>query len=135
LSQSGSDRRGHAVELPADLLFDCARPFGGGQTGRLGGIGGGAQGVRAHVRDGSSLTGRPGGGRGYRSPHITSGAAGDESATDLFGDADLATSEGSRPGDRVTGTGVARSFRLEQSKHAFRAICRPRRDDPTVSFA
>jgi hypothetical protein len=90
LSQSRSGRRGHTVKLPADLLFDRARPFGGGQTGYLDGIRGGAQGVHAHVWDGGCLAGRSGGGRRGGSAHITSGAEGDESAADLFGDADLA---------------------------------------------
>jgi hypothetical protein len=91
--------------------------------------------VRAHVRDGGGLAGRSSGGRRCGSFYVTSGTFGDESVTDLFGDAKLATSESPRPGDSVTGAAVTRSFRLEQSQHPFRAIGRPRRDDSTVSLA
>jgi hypothetical protein len=135
LLQSGSGRRGHADTLPVDLLFDRVRPFGGGQTGCLGGIRGGAQGVRAHMGNGGGLASRSGGGRRCGSLHVTSGAGRGKSAADLFGDAKLATSKGPRPGDRVTGAAIPRNFRLEQSQHPFGAIGRPHRDDPPVSFA
>jgi hypothetical protein len=52
----------------------------------------------------------------------------------VFGDVTLAASEGPAPGDRITRAAVARSFRLEQSQHPFRAIRRPRRDDPPVGL-
>jgi hypothetical protein len=91
--------------------------------------------VGAHVRDGGGLAGRSGGGRRCGSSRLTRGVEGDESAADLVGDAELAASEGPRPGDRVTGAAVAGSFRLEDSQHPFRAIRRPHSDDPPIGFA
>ena len=58
LSQGGSGRRGHMAKLPANLLADSLRPVRGGQSGRVGGIRGGTQGVRAHMRDARGLPGR-----------------------------------------------------------------------------
>jgi hypothetical protein len=81
------------------------------------------------------LAGRSGGGRCCVSFHVTSGAPGDKSAADLFGDAKLATSEGPRPGYRVAGAAISWSFRLEQRQDPFRAVRRPRCDDAPVSFA
>jgi hypothetical protein len=91
--------------------------------------------VRAHMGNSGGLTGRSGGGRCYGGFHVTSGAASDKSAADLFGDAKLATSEGPRPGDRVAGAAIPWSFRLEQPQDAFRAVRRPRCDDAPVRFA
>ena len=134
LPQSGFDRRGHVTKLPPDLLTDCVWSIGGGQTSCLGGIRGRAQGVRAHMRDGCSLSGRSGG-RCCSSADLTSHAPIPETATDLFRDAKLAVSEGPRPGDRLSGTGIPRGFRLEQSQHPLRAVRRPPGDDAPVRFA
>jgi hypothetical protein len=135
LSQSGSDRRGHRAKLPADLFFDCARAFGGGQTRCFGGIGGGAQGVRAHMRNSGGLARRSRGRRRRRSSHVASSATSKKSATDSFGGTKLATSEGARPRDRIARTAIPRRFRLEQTQHALRAIRRPCCDDPPISLA
>ena len=93
LSQGGSGRRGHMAKLPADLLADSLGPVGGGQSSRLGGIRGGTQSVRAHVRDACSLPGRSGGGHRCGSAHLTSGGMSDEMAAGLS-DAKLATGKG-----------------------------------------
>ena len=93
LSQGGPGRRGHVGKLPADLLADSLRPVRGGQSSRLGGIRGGAQGVRAHVWDACGLPGRSGGGPRCGSAHLTSGGMSDETAAGLC-DAKLATSKG-----------------------------------------
>ena len=93
LSQGGSGRRGHTAKLPADLLADSLRPVGGGQSSRLGGIRGGTQGVRAHMRDACGLPGRSGGGHRCGSAHLTSGGMSDETAAGLS-DAKLATRKG-----------------------------------------
>jgi hypothetical protein len=93
LSQSGSGRRGHAAKLPADLLADSLRPIRSGQSRRLGGIPGGTQGVRAHMRDACGLSGGSGGGRRCGTAHLTSGGMSDEPAAGLS-DAKLAMSEG-----------------------------------------
>ena len=135
LSQDDSDRRGHVTKLPADLLTDCVWTIGGSQAGGLGGIRGGAQSVRAHMWDGCGLSGRFGGGHCCGSADLTSGAAILETTADLLRDVKLATSEGSRPGDRLTGPAIPRSFRLEQSQHPLSAVRRPHSDDPPVSFA
>ena len=101
----------------------------------MGAIGGGAQRVRAHMGNSGCLAGRSGGGRRCGSFHVTSGPTSDKSAADLFGDAKLATSERTRPGDRVAGAAISWSFRLEQRQGPFCAVCRPCCDDAPVSFA
>ena len=93
LSQGRSGRRGHMAKLPADLLADSLRPVGGGKSSRLGGIRGGTQSVRAHVRDACGLPGRSGGGHRCGSAHLTSGGMSDETTAGLP-DAKLATSKG-----------------------------------------
>ena len=93
LSQGGSGRRGHTAKLPADLLADSVRPVRGGQSSRLGGIRGGTQGVRAHMRNACRLASRAGGGYRYRSAYLTSAGMSDETARGLS-DAKLATSKG-----------------------------------------
>ena len=69
------------------------------------------------------------------SRHVARGAATDEPPADLPGDLELATSEGSRPGDRVPGAAVVWSFRLERPQHPLRAVRRPPGDNPPVAFA
>jgi hypothetical protein len=135
LSQSDFDRRGYMAKLPGDLLADSLGPVGGGQSSCLGGIPGGTKRMRAHMRDACGLPRGSGGGRCCGSLHVTGGASSDKSAADLFGDAQLATSEGPRPGDRLTRAAIPRSFRFEQSQHPLRAVRPPHRDGPPVSFA
>ena len=91
--QGAPASRGHTAKLPADLLADSLRPVGGGQSSRLGGIRGGTQGVRAHMRDACGLPGRSGVRHRCGSAHLTSGGMSDESAAGLS-DAKLATSKG-----------------------------------------
>src|SRR4051794_32060805 len=93
LSQGGSGRRGNTAKLPADLLADRLRPVRGRQSSRLGGVRGGAQGVRAHMRDARGLPGRAGGGHRCGTAHVTSSGVSDETAAGLR-DAKLATSKG-----------------------------------------
>jgi hypothetical protein len=92
LSQSSSGRRGHPTKLPPDLLADSLRPVRGGQSSRLGGIRGGTQGVRAHMRDACCLPGRAGSGHRCGSAHLTRGGMSDKTASGLC-DAKLATSK------------------------------------------
>ena len=89
LSQCGSRRRRHTAKLAADLLAHSLRPVGGGQSSRLGGIRGGTQGVRAHVRDACGLPGRSGGGHRCRTADLTCGGMSDEAAAGMA-DAKLA---------------------------------------------
>ena len=70
LSQSSSDRRGHMVKLPTDLLADGLRSVRTSQAGGLRGIRGGTESVRAHVRGARGLPGRSGGGRRYGRCHV-----------------------------------------------------------------
>lgn len=135
LSQGGSGLRGHTVKLPADLLDDRFRPAGSGQSSRLGGIRGGTQSVRAHVRDGGGLPGRSCGGNRCRRADIAGSGTADETAADLPRNAKLATGKGACSGDRITGAGIPRSFRLEQSQHPLSAVRRPPSDDPPLGFA
>jgi hypothetical protein len=134
LTQRSSRRRGHTAKLPADLLPDCIWPVGRGQSSRFGGVRGGAQSVRAHVRDACGLRGRSGGGDRCRRAHLTSGGMGDETAPGLS-DAEFATGERPCPGDGIAGAAVRRSFRLEEPQHPLRAVRRPDRDDAPVSLA
>jgi hypothetical protein len=87
------------------------------------------------VRNGCGLAGRSGGGHRCGSAHLARSRTGDEPAADLRCDVKLATSERACPGDRITRAAVPRSFCLEEPEHPLRAVCRPRRDDPPVSFA
>src|SRR5205807_6258539 len=80
------------------------------------------------------LSGRSGGGHRCGSAHLARGRAADEPAADLRYDVKLATSERAGPGDRITRAAVSRSFCLEEPEHPLGALCRPRRDDPPVSF-
>jgi hypothetical protein len=57
-----------------------------------------------------------------------------KAAADLTCGVKFATSEAAGPGDGIAGTAISRSFRLEQSEHPLRAVGRPYRDDPPVSF-
>jgi hypothetical protein len=93
LTQGGSNRHGHMVKLPSDLLADRPRPARGGQSRRLSGIRGGTQSVRAHMRDARGLPGGSGGGRRCRRAHVTSGGMSAETAAGLC-DAKLATGKG-----------------------------------------
>jgi hypothetical protein len=123
------------AQLPTDLVSGSDASVGRGHRHGLRGVRGGAQGVRSHVGDGRGLPRGSGGSGGGRRLHVTSGATTDESPADLPGDVELATREGSRPGDRNPGPGVVWSFRLEQPEHPLGAVRRPRRHDPPVAFA
>jgi hypothetical protein len=91
--------------------------------------------MRAHVSDGSGLPGRSCRCDRSRSAHFTRSATPGEPAADLSGNAKLATGEPASARDRIAGTAVIWSFRLEQPEHAFRAVRCPRRDDPTLGCA
>jgi hypothetical protein len=133
-SQGGLGRRGHVIKLPPDLLTDSRRPVVRGQTSRLGGISGGAQGVRAHMGNARGLPRGPGGGRRCGSLHVSSGATSVKPPADHFGHPQPATSERPRPGDRVARAAVPGSLSLEQPQHPFRAVRCPQRHDPSVGF-
>lgn len=115
--------------------MERAHSFGCSKTGGLGGIGGGAERMRAHMGNSGCLAGRSRGRRRCGSLHVTSSASSDKTAADLFGNAKLATSKGPRPGDRVAGAAIPWSFGLEQPQNPFCAVRRPRCDDAPVSFA
>jgi hypothetical protein len=135
LPQGCSDRRGHVSKLPANLLTDGVWSIRSGQAGRLGGIRGGSQRVRAHMCHPSGLSGRSRRGRCRGIADLASGAALLKTAADLFGNAKLATGKGSRSGNRLSGAAIPWDFRLEQSQHPFGAVRRPSRHDPPISFA
>jgi hypothetical protein len=61
-------------------------------------------------------------------------AMSNETVADLICDLKFATSERAGPRNGITRTGIPRGFRLEQSQHPLRAVRRPHRDDPPVSF-
>jgi hypothetical protein len=86
------------------------------------------------MRDACGLPGRSGGGYRRGCAHLTSGGMSDETAAGLS-NAKLATSKGPQPCDGITRAAIPRSFRLEQSQHPLRAVRRPHRDEPPVSFA
>jgi hypothetical protein len=93
LTQGGSDSRGETAELPADFIGERVRPVRGGQSGRLGGIGGGTQGMSPHMGRGCGLPGGSGGGYRCRSSDLTSGGVNGRKPEGLS-DAELATGEG-----------------------------------------
>ena len=65
--QSGSNRRGHVIKLPADLFTYSICPIRRGETSGPRGVRGGAEGMGSHMRDGCGLSGRSSGRRGWRS--------------------------------------------------------------------
>jgi len=103
----------HVVELPADLVVDRLGPIGRRQSGRFRGICGCPQGVRAHVGDGRSLRGRPGGSHRSRAHHLACGTAGHKPPAYLFGGTELTASEGPGPGDGVAGAIICRRLCLK----------------------
>jgi hypothetical protein len=91
--------------------------------------------MRTHVSDRRGLPGRTGSSHRRRRAYLTRSRTPDKPAANLPGDAELATREGTRPGDCITRPAIPWSFGLEQTKHPLRAVRRPRRDDPPVSLA
>jgi hypothetical protein len=89
----------HAVEVPADLVFDGLWPVRFREPHGLDGIRSRTQRVRAHVADSGGLTGSSGSGRRRRSPHIACTDATGIPTADPFGGAELAPGEGTGPGD------------------------------------
>ena len=59
--QSGSNRCRHVIKLPAELFTCSICPIRRGETGGIGGVCGGAEGMGAHMRDGCGLPGRSSG--------------------------------------------------------------------------
>jgi hypothetical protein len=92
LPERDSRGRGHLAKLPPDLLCDGLGFVRRSQPGRLGGIGGGTKGMRAHMRDARRLPGCTGCRHCRRSAHLPSGGMRDEAAAGLC-DAELAASE------------------------------------------
>jgi hypothetical protein len=135
LPECSSGRRRHMTELRSDLVGDSPGAVGGGKPSRRGGVRGGTQGMRAHVRDGCGLSGCLGGRRRGRSGNIARGGACDEATPDLLRDIEFAAGEGPRSGDGIAGTAIPRSFGFEQPQHALCAVRRPPGDDPPVGFA
>jgi hypothetical protein len=133
--QSGSHRRGHVIKLPADLFPYSICPVRRGETSGLRGIRGGTEGMGAHMRDGSGLSGRSSGRRRCGSLYLARWDATGEAAADSLCDVKLATCESPRPGDQITRTAIAWSSRLEDLQYVLCAVRRPRRDGPPVGFA
>lgn len=106
-------RRGNMTKLPGDLVSHSPWPIAGGQANRLGGVGGGAQGVGAHVWDRRGLTSRSRGGRRGGRAHLAGRATIDEAAPYRFRDVKLATSERPGTGDRLAGTAISWSRGLK----------------------
>jgi hypothetical protein len=96
-----------------DLLTDRLWAVRRGKPGRLHGICGGAQRVRAHVSDGSGLPCCSRGGGRSRSAHLTRSPTSEEAAADLARNVKLATGKRASPGDRIARTAITWSFSLE----------------------
>lgn len=87
------------------------------------------------MSDARRLTRRFRGGRGRRLGHFAGGRAPDEAATDFLCGSDLAATEGPRSGDRITWAPIRAGFRFEDVQNSFRAVGRPGRKNPPISFA
>jgi hypothetical protein len=87
------------------------------------------------MRNACSLPRRFSGCHGAGAAHLTSRGIPDEAAADLAGYAKLTTSEGPGSSNGFTWAGIPGSLRFEQSQRPLRAIRRPHRDNPPVSFA
>lgn len=134
LSQRRFHGRGHASQLPADLVGDGLRPIGLRECDRFGGVRGRTQRVRAHVRNRCGLR-RRSDGRGCVWAQISSGASRNEPAANLLGDIELAARERSRSSNGVASTAVFGSFRFDETQHPLRTIGRPPGHDPPLGFA
>jgi len=135
LSQSSSDRGGHAVKLPTGFLADRLRSVRCGPAGGRGGIRGGTQSVRAHMRDtGGRLPGRTGGGHRCGSCHLARGGAADETAADLPCDASSPRAKARVRAIPSRGRRSPVASASNNPQHPLRTIHRPSRDDPPVSF-
>ena len=122
------------LELPADFVVDRLGPIGRRQSGRLRGIRGSPQGVRAHVGDGCSLHGRPGGRSRGRALHFARGTARNKPPADPFGGAELAASKGSGSADSVAGTIIFRSLCLKQGHDSLSAVRGPSCDNAALGL-
>ena len=132
--QSGSNRRGHVIKLPADLFPYSICPVRRGETSGLRGICSGTEGMGAHMRDGCGLSGRSSGRRGCRSAYLARWDATCETAADSLCYVKLAACESPRPDDQITRTAIPWSSRLKDLQHVLCAIRRPRGDGPPVGF-
>lgn len=135
LLKSGSDRSGHMLKPPADLLPHGIWLVSSGEARRFGGIRSRAKSVRSDVRNGCGLPCCSCRGDGRERPHVTSGTTTPEPTPDLVGNLQLTTRESPRASDCVTRTAVLWSLRLKQPEHGLGAVRRPHRNDPTVSQA
>jgi len=89
------------------------------------------------MRDACGLAGCSGGGHRPWSGDLAGGGVSGAQAGEAAGlfDAQLAIGKGPQPRDGITGAAIPRGFRLEESQNPLRAVRRPRREDPTISFA
>nr|WP_319801841.1 hypothetical protein [Arthrobacter sp. YA7-1] len=125
----------HVLELPGDLVGDGRGLIQGGQPGRLRGVSGCAESVRAHVSDARRLSSSTGGGHGRRRAHRVRGPASDETPANLTCGVKFTASKRPRTSDGITWSAVARRLRLEQDQNPLGAVRRPRCGDTPIGFA
>lgn len=123
------------LELPADLVFPRFWPLRVCEAGGPRGIGGGTEGVRAHVADGDSLTGSSGRGDRRGSFYLTRADAIDETTPNLRSSTQLSPSEPAGPGDQRPGAVIIWSLSLKDSQDALGAVGSPCSDKASVGFA
>jgi len=124
------------TDLPAELLADSFLPARCGQPRRLGGVGGGTQGVSSHVSGGGGLAGGTSGSHGGRlAGDLPGGGVSLAGEAPSWPDPKLAPGEGSQPGDRLPRAIIAGGLEFEQAEHPLGAVRRPHGDGPSVILA
>ncbi|GAA1800542.1 hypothetical protein GCM10009749_05540 [Agromyces neolithicus] len=96
--------------MPGDLVADGLGLILRGQPSRFRRVGGGAEGVRAHVSDTRGLCSGPGGSHGRRRAHRVRGPTSNEPAAYLTGCLELTTGERPSAGDGITWSTICRSL-------------------------
>jgi hypothetical protein len=129
------DRRGHVIDLPADLLAHSFSSVRRGETSGFRGVCRCTQGMCPHMRGRCGLTGRPSGRGRCRNLQLARWNTADEAATDALCDVKFTACESPRPVDQISRAAVPWRCRLEDSQYVLCAIRRPRRDSPPVGFA
>jgi hypothetical protein len=123
------------IDLPADLLFDGLRPPRVSKTGGFGGIGGGAESMRAHVADSDGLPGGSGSCRCGGSHTLSRTDATVEATPNLLGSIQLSPCERAGSGDESTRTIVVWSLSLEERSNALCAVGGPGGNKASVGLA
>lgn len=123
------------VELPADLLFDGFWPLRVREASGLGGIGGSAESMRAHVADGDGLPGGPSSCRCGRRLYLPGTDATGEATPNPRGSIQLPPGERPGAGDERPRSVIIRRLSLKQHQNPLCAVGGPGGDKASLGLA